>query len=256
MRGTVARGVGITVILATSVFTAAPVRADDAKCVSAFEETQRLRKLGKLVSARDEAQICSASACPPVVQKQCTQWLEEIEPVVPTAIVVAQGRGGAAPDGLQVEIDGAPVKDPNSGRAMPIDPGTHRARATAPGHNEAQTTFVVAEGDKRVKIALTLEPVGAKMDTRPEGPPGAEPSRPVPALTWILGGVGIAALGTGTVFSLDGLGRKSSLDDSGCKPDCDQKRYDTMSRNLVVGDVLIGVGVVAIVAATVVYLTR
>lgn len=260
MRGSIVRTIGFTIatIALASVVVARPARADDAKCVSAFEETQRLRKLGKLVSAHDEAQTCSASACPPVIQKQCAQWLEALEPTVPTAIVVAQGRGGAAPDGLQVELDGAPVKDANSGRAMPIDPGTHRARATAPGHNEATTTFVVAEGDKRVKVSLVLEPTGGKSEApiRTDGPPGAEPSKPVPTLTWVFGGIAVASLGTGAVFSLDGLGRKSSLDDSGCKPDCDQGRYDTMSRNLLVGDVLLGVGVVAAVAATVIYLTR
>jgi hypothetical protein len=190
---------------------------------------------------------------------------KSLEPVVPTAIVVAQGTRRCGTDGLQVEIDGAPVEgsEQRNARCRSI-PGTQprHGRSGRRDTTRRRRRSSVAEGDKRVKNFARPRALrgGAKIDTNrpPDAPPGSEPSRPVSNPH-----VGLRRRSDRRARYRSGVSRstasavKSSLDDSGCKPDCDQESLHTRCRAISSSaNVLLGVGVVAAVVATVVYFDR
>jgi hypothetical protein len=100
------------------------------------------------------------------------------------------------------------------GSAIAVDPGTYQLEARAPGKQRwAQTVQVAGEAATvEVKVpTLADEPASAEVP-QPEAPPILA-TAPAPAAApaasnsqqtwaWVLGGVGVAALATGTTFTL------------------------------------------------------
>ncbi len=76
----------------------------------------------------------------------------------------------------------------------------------------------------------------------------------MPALVYLLGGAGLVSLGVGAGFGISGWSQKATLDP--CKGNCSNRDVDTMQRTFLVSDVTTGLGLLALAAATVVYLTR
>jgi hypothetical protein len=79
------------------------------------------------------------------------------------------------------------------------------------------------------------------------------PKKATSPFVWILGGIGLASLGVGGGFGIAGLSQKSTLDE--CRPRCASSEVDTMQRSFLVGDVLMGVGIVSLGAAAILYFT-
>jgi serine/threonine protein kinase len=75
----------------------------------------------------------------------------------------------------------------------------------------------------------------------------------VPA--FIVGGIGVVALGSFAVFGLGGKSDVSTLEKE-CKPNCAQSDVDSARTKLIIADISLGVGVVALGVATYMILTR
>jgi hypothetical protein len=88
--------------------------------------------------------------------------------------------------------------------------------------------------------------------TPSQAPDQPKPSRPIPAATWVLGALGIAALGTGIAMWVVGLGERSDLYNAPCSQThtCAQSAIDSSHTKLVIGDIAFGAGLVALGAAT------
>ena len=78
--------------------------------------------------------------------------------------------------------------------------------------------------------------------------------RPLPLGVWLFGGASILAVATSAAFALDGLAKKSDLDQ--CKPRCSPDAVDAMSMRFTFADVALGAGVMAGAAAFYLLLTR
>jgi len=89
-----------------------------------------------------------------------------------------------------------------------------------------------------------------------ESPAKDEPSRPVPALTYVVGGVGILALGVATGFMLNGVNVRNDLDRKQCRPSCESDEVDRARTSFLVADIFGVVGALAVGGALVIYLTR
>jgi hypothetical protein len=61
---------------------------------------------------------------------------------------------------------------------------------------------------------------------------------------YVLGGVGVVALGSFAAFALSGKSAESAMD--GCKPACTQAQADKMRLRYLLADVSLGVGVAAL----------
>jgi hypothetical protein len=233
-----------------------PARADiKAECLAAYEKAQVERKEARLTTAREQLLICAQDACPAVVKKDCTPWLAETEQALPSVTLVAKDPNGKDLVDVKVTVDGKPFASTVDGTAKPLDPGKHVFRFEG-GGNVAEETVVLREGEKRRAITVTL---GKKDDGAqpPAPPPVTEPPREeatggskVPAIA--VGVLGLAAIGAGVFI---GVSAKSDADDlrTSCAPNCEQSKIDDVSTKLLLSDIGLGVGVVAIAAAVVLW---
>ena len=243
---------------------AGPAFGDDTNdCSRAYERGQRLRQQSKLRDARSELVICAQDRCPPVLRKDCVGWLAEVTETIPAIAIQARGADGCDRPFATAWVDGVLVPHGAEGRPIDIDPGPHSVRVDVDGAMVEQTV-VVSAGDRRRIVTLSsvthpascgvaAPPPPLKVEV-PVGTPQREGARPVPALVYLLGGAGVVSLGVGAGFGIVGWSQKGTLD--GCKGSCSNRDVDTMQRTFVVGDVAIGLGVVALAAATVLYVTR
>jgi hypothetical protein len=221
--------------------------ADDAKraCVTAATEGQTLRQQDKLIEARDAFRICAADSCPSVVRSHCVTWLSEVGALIPTVIVRVQDDKGADVLDARVSVDG---HDWSIGRPEPIDPGEHVVEAvTAHGERQRMKVLVV-DGDKsRVVTIRIAEPI----------PPARPPARTQPATTtssgipwgvWVVGGLGIAALGTSATFTVLAKNQLDMLHGT-CSPNCSSAQTQTGRTDALVAQVSLGVGAAAVAGA-------
>jgi hypothetical protein len=183
--------------------------------------------------------------------------------------------------GLEVRRNGVAVPAELFDTTVPVDPGTYAIEAAAAGHKLWSSTVEAAAigGDLRIEVPR-LEPV-------PEVPEPAKikqsiandkPAKPAPVageaghepavdsgarrrrhlISYTVGGAGLAALGVGAVF---GVMAHSKWNDAGghCAGDvCDATgiKINHDARSLgTTGTIIGGIGVAAVAAAIVVYLT-
>ncbi len=223
---------------------------DPSTCIQAYEQTQNLRRSGKLRDARTEAAKCAAESCPAVLARDCTKWLGEIDQSIPTVVFEVKSAAGDELTNVKVTVDGKPLVDKLDGKSVAIDVGQHVFRFEG-GDGKSppvEQKAVVHEGEKNKKISVTL---GSK--TAATTPP-AGGERPIPPMAFVFGGVGIVSLGVGTFFAVSGSSKESDLD--ACKPSCSADRVNSVSTSYAFADVLFTAGVVSLVAAAYIYLAR
>ena len=98
----------------------------------------------------------------------------------------------------EVSVDDAPVDLNSASASLPLDPGHHTIRATAPGCVPFETAVTLSAGG-RVSITVALQPAGTSAPTPPS--PSPAPARTTPVGAWVAIGVG-GALAVGSVVSL------------------------------------------------------
>ena len=100
-------------------------------------------------------------------------------------------------EGLVVLLDGRDVSDAVES-PIPVDPGSHRIEATAPGRAPYTTTMSVSDGaDRRTVVVPALEPVGGS-DTAADPPPQASDGT-WSTVGWMLMGLGATATVAGAI---------------------------------------------------------
>ena len=186
----------------------------------------------------------------------------------------------ARAQGLQVSVDGAPLDEAAYGVALPIDPGTHRVRAEAPGKQPFEKLVNVPATSAKLQVdvpPLVATPTapGAAPAPAPatdgsapavaapasgssagsSTPPSSSPTR---TLGFVAGGIGIAAIGVGSYFGARAFDRWDARN-SGCAGGCttnaknagdDAKQAATLSTiGFGVGVAALGVGVVLILTS-------
>lgn len=254
----------VVVMLACSALSmsserSARAQGDAASCTAAYESTQRLRKAGKLRAADEQSKVCAASSCASWIRKDCVAWHDEIVATTPTLSVSAVGPDGCDLVRARLVIDGVVIAEQLDGRATLLDPGTHSVRVVPATGAPVEREVLVAEGQKNRPLVLRLAPEGVVCGAPPPPPP-AKQERVVPQeaegtspLVYLFGGIGLASLGVGGAFEISGLSRQNTLDD--CRPRCESSDVDRMRTTYFVGDLLVGIGVVSLGVATVLYFT-
>jgi hypothetical protein len=245
-RRLVARGL-LAALWAAIALSASSARADDSvrACIAASTDGQTLRNRGALLGARDRFLACARDACPEVVRSQCARWLADLEQRTPTIVVRAQDATGRDRADASIAIDGAVAK--LDGHPVPLDPGEHVLTVTIDAQKKSEKLLVV-EGERTRVVVVRLDAAPAAPVN--EAPPAEPPSRSVPLGAWIVGGVGIAAIGGGVAFA---LAARSDLDalNASCSPHCTDAQTHTGRTHALLADILFGVGGVAIAGAVV-----
>ncbi|MBX3221177.1 MAG: hypothetical protein KF795_11705 [Labilithrix sp.] len=232
--------------------TAAASEPDKAYCADTYRNAQIQRKSGALLRARESLLVCVSDRCPSMMQPDCTRWLTEVEAALPSIAFAAKGVDGKDVTAVHVTMDGQHLTETLDGKSISLDPGSHTLRFEHASEPPIEQTIMVREGEKARVVSVSW----AKTEkTTPGGEP-AEPrsERRTPTSVWVLGGVGVAATATFGALALHGMSRRSALEKE-CFGSCRQEQVDSIKTQLLVADVALGVGVVSLGVAAVLFLT-
>jgi hypothetical protein len=170
-----------------------------------------------------------------------------IEPKLPRLAIVVP-KASALP-GLVLLRDGEELGQPSWDTAVPVDPGEHRVQASAPQYQSWESTVTLAEGEERKVTVPVLLAVPKPVASVPK--PIEQPKRQARTSAWLIGGVGVAALGVGTYFGVRAITKRSASDDycrgALCDPQGvelnDQAKAAATVSNIACGLGLVGIGV-------------
>ena len=237
-----------------SVETAA--RADDREqCASAADQAQQLRDEGKYRRAREQLLVCARDVCPAPIKRDCLDWLTQVENTAPTVVFGAKDGTKDLSD-VKVYVDGAAVTDRLDGKPVQMDLGKHTVKFEYQGQTKEEDVIIGA-GQKNRNVTVTFgAAAGAGPAGGPTPPPGGETSKEgsiVPAV--VVGSIGVLALGSFAIFGLGGKSDVSNLE-STCKPHCAESDVDKARTKLIIADISLGVGIVALGVATYLFVTR
>lgn len=171
-------------------------------------------------------------------------------------IVVKVSPGARATAGLEVLLDGTPVRAAAWDTPTPIDRGHHELRATAPGRKPWSTALdVTADGTSVETMVPDLAPADA-LAPEPK-PKGATLSTPT-LVGWIAIGVGGASLAAGLVTGILAFERRGRSDDECPNERCTQRGVDLNEQAKTyawISDVAFGVGLVTAAVGVTLLLT-
>jgi hypothetical protein len=224
-------------------------RAGVAECVAAHSHGQSERNAGRLQSAKADFVACSKPACPAAIQTECVALLAELEAYIATVVFAAVDEDGNDVTDVKVKVDDQPMLDKLSGLSTALDPGSHTVTYIWPDGFEQTQTVVVAQGEKNRRVELRREKkVAAPPPPPPPPPQNVETGgKSTPVAAYVLGGVGVLALGSFATFAV--LGKSAQSDMDGCKPYCKQEQADKMRLHYLVADISLGVSLVALGAS-------
>jgi hypothetical protein len=168
-------------------------------------------------------------------EKAATALMAELAPKVPKLTILVSKEAMRIP-GIEVKRDGVLVPSSEWGSPAWVDPGSHTVTAWAPGRKPFLTTLDLRADGSTAELSvpdLEADPTGQKPGDGGGSGMIAASSQGSDAGTgtWtgqrkaavIIGGVGVAALGVGTVFGLQAAGAKSESDEH-CKGNiCDDE---------------------------------
>lgn len=218
-------------------------------CLDAHTDGQALRREGKLRAARVQLRVCASQSCPKLVSRDCTEWLTELQKELPTVIVSAQDENGQDAGKVRVLVDGELIAERLDGRALEVDPGNHVFRYEFPSGRVVESRVIIRGTEKDRRLAVALPRASRPAKRKPSSEPATESSGGLPPAVFILGGVGLAALGSFAYFAISGKSRESDLADW-CSPNCERDEIDSVRLSYRAADISLGVAVVAFGAAT------
>jgi hypothetical protein len=214
---------GLLGLLAASLAAASVARADDkTACVNAYGNAQKLRNASQLVSAREQMRLCAQPTCPKFISRDCTAWLVDVEPRIPSVVLFAKDSNGAEIASASVSMDGVALAQQLDGRAIEVDAGRHTFTFAFANGTKVDQVYVVLEGQKDQRVGVTVAAPAPPVPGPGVAPPEQLPatpasSEPHPAgasgrktLALVLGGVGVAGLATGAVTGLMAISSLSS----------------------------------------------
>jgi hypothetical protein len=180
----------------------------DGALATAFRDYQRALELSR--DTKDEARRATIVE---VVDKA----VSALEPRLPRMRVSVP----SPPPGLRMTRDGADLPSTLLDQEVPLDPGQHELRASAPGYVSVSRTVLLEEG-KTTPVILVFVPEPVDTEPRPAVvrptlpaavapaptqplPPPAPAGTSVPTWAWVAGGAGFALVGAGAFFLADDL---------------------------------------------------
>lgn len=192
--------------------------------------------------------------CPAPIKRDCLDWLGQVEQTAPTVVFGAKDGAKDLSD-VKVYVDGAAVTDRLDGKPVQMDLGKHTVKFEYQGQTREEDVIIGA-GQKNRNVTVTFGATPAQGAVPPGSPPSSDTGKEgsiVPAL--VVGGIGVVALGSFAIFGLGGKSDVSDLEKT-CKPRCAESDVDKARTKLIIADISLGVGVVALGVATYLFFTR
>ena len=232
---------------------------DRARCVSAYEQGQVLRRGKQLLQARAELLICARDPCPRALRPECVEWLDEVQHGLPSIVPVARTADGRDATGVHLFVDGTLVREELDGKAIEMDPGIHVLRFQTHALPPVEERVVVREGEKERAIVAAFPPAPNETSSIqaivPPSPaaPAVPPNRQTYSASngagqrlagWLTLGAGALSTGGAAVFGVLGLQARDQFNASGQTDVSAQGRAITFRTVANVCWVVAGVGAV------------
>lgn len=251
-------------------------------CARAYQRALEHRKNAQLQQAREEFVVCAKTSCGEVLSLQCRGAVQQLDTDIPSVIPVVSDPSGEPIVEVSVSIDGQLMTSRLDGRAIIVNPGVHEfSFSTARGvfHTdkllivEGQRNRLLSVHSNEALLPAASAPAGAAGSSVPEATPvmpaaaktsiaatpaqtslsaAADPGAALtesglPVLPIVVGGVGVAAIGSAFLLAHWGSEDNARLD--GCKPNCNTESVDHVRDLYLAADITLGVGVVALGSA-------
>lgn len=200
------------------------------RCVAASEKGQKERRAGNLMDARTAFLQCAAEKCPSVVKSACSEWLEQVNASLPTIIIAVADPDRKDIVDARILVDGKAVV---LGRAVQLDPGPHSIAAEADGFQSQTQSIVARETEHNRSVSFTLT---KKTSETPSTPKNHDEQRGTRPITWITGGLALAAFGSFAGFGLRGRFMAADLRDT-CAPNCTVDQRDSAHTSYLIADI-------------------
>jgi serine/threonine-protein kinase len=234
-------------------------------------------KLGRSASAwamyREAASLAQEQGQTERAKKGTTR-ADLLQPSLSKLLLVAPS--GAAIPGLLITRNGNVVPAAALGAPVPVDPGEQKLTAAAPGYATWSTSVDLPPNGARVAVDIpALQPLPPNETTIAQTEPVTQaPSVPTPQpaaaatepqgtfhkpLAYVLGGVGIVALGVGSYFGVRAISENGKADDICTNDRCNAQGFEhdqNAHQAATVSNVLVAGGLALVAAGVVVYLTR
>jgi hypothetical protein len=225
-------------------------------CLSEHTQGQELRRDGKLLESRDSFKQCSATVCPSEVIRDCLGWKEQVDQQIPSLGFRVTADGAPRAD-VRVFIDDRLAAEALDGKAIELNPGSHRVRIELAPFAPFDETFVVIEGDKfrMVDAKFTTPVLAPQAVVAAPAPPEAEMHRPIPVSSYVFAGVSVAAAINAAGWGLSMSSLRSELQDD-CQPNCSPKSVDVLQQRALIADISWGVSLVSLATAVTLYVLR
>lgn len=234
------------------------------KEVAAVKSTPQVRfnmalceeRLGKLVAALGDYELAAADARAEKadqVAEEVERRLEALRQRIPK-ITVNRGSGAEA---AIIALDGVSLGDQVIGTPMPTDPGPHTVEARSPGFKPFRQSLRLAEQQSEsLEIVLEPEPVPPP-DARPL--PATKARGRSPIYGYVVGGVGIASLGTAGLFwglRADKINQlEKACPGRQCPSTAQQSDIDAGRLYTTIANVTVAIGAAALATGVVLVLT-
>jgi hypothetical protein len=229
-------------------------RADSDRvdvCIAAAERGQELVKAGRLNAATEHFSRCVQANCPATVQRDCLQFAAQVDAAMATIVISVIDEQGSRLKPTRLLVDGAVMEKADIATPIRLEPGPHVIEAiTLSGQTSSR--IELAPGERGRHVALQIRAQKAEKTEKAEK---AEGHRPVPNAVWIAGAVGLAGVAT---FGVLGALGTSELHDlrARCAPHCAQADLNAATTKLLVGNVALLTGVIALAVAAWIYFER
>jgi hypothetical protein len=172
------------------------------------------------------------------------------------------------PQGLRVQLDGAPISASGWNVALPVDPGMHIVLVNASGVGQHSFTAQLGPGDVDSVVIDVGSMASAELEREapssvvvqrgsPESTADA-PSNPLRTLAFVWGGLGAASLGAGVFFGArafsqwDERNRRCPMDV--CATAAGQRAQHSAEAAARNANIAVGVGLVGVAAGVGLYL--
>src|SRR5262249_44494284 len=151
------------------------------------------RQAGQITEARKLALSCAQSACPSLIQADCSRIAEDLERMQPTLSFAARDSAERDLPDTTVYVDGALVTSKLAdGKTYEVDPGPHKCLFIH-ADREIVSNVVVSQGEKARPIVVTFANLAepSKRALHQEVAAGSRPVAPIVVATF--GGAAIVA---------------------------------------------------------------
>jgi hypothetical protein len=227
-----------------------------AVCLAEHTQGQELRRDGQLLESRESFKRCSATGCPSQVIRDCLGWKEQVDQQIPSLGFRVTADGASRAD-VRVFVDDQLLAERLDGKALDLNPGSHRVRVELPPFAPFDETLVVIEGDKFRMVDATFRTPVPAPPAVVAAPPPREPEmhRPIPVSSYVFAGVSVAAAINAAGWGLWMSSLRSELQEN-CQPNCSPESVDVLEQRALIADISWGVSLVSLATAVTLYVLR